>query len=99
MPREAQGTQAMPAALSSDRDGSIRRRLMGIPNDSLAEHARDEKKRREAEEARKEKLEKSLERGLGTPSPVPIRSTSHSRLPPGVTGRSRALLNRIGTAG
>jgi hypothetical protein len=64
MPGEAQGTQAMLAALSSDWDGSIRRRLMGIPNDSLAEHARDEKKRREAEEARKEELEKSLERGL-----------------------------------
>ena len=41
---------------------------MGIPNDGVAEHAQDEKKRREAEreteEARKKKLEKSLERGL-----------------------------------
>jgi hypothetical protein len=59
----------MSGALWSKRDGcDEERRLMGIPNDSVTEHARDEKKRREAErqteEARKKKLERSLERGL-----------------------------------
>jgi hypothetical protein len=37
---------------------------MGIPNETVAEHEVDEKTRREREEARKRKLEKSLEQGL-----------------------------------
>jgi hypothetical protein len=54
---------------------------MGIPNDSVAEHARAEKKRREAEseseETQKQKLEKSLERGLedSFPGSDPINVT------------------------
>ena len=36
---------------------------MGIPNETVAEHEVDEKTRREREEARKRKLEKSLEQG------------------------------------
>jgi hypothetical protein len=54
---------------------------MGIPNDSVAEHARDEKKRREAEreteEAQRKNLEKSLERGLedSFPGSDPINVT------------------------
>jgi len=39
---------------------------MGIPNETVAEHEVDEKTRREREEARKRKLEKSLEQGLET---------------------------------
>jgi hypothetical protein len=58
-----------------------RRKSMGIPNDGIAEHAREEKKRREAEreseEAQKKKLEKSLERGLedSFPGSDPINVT------------------------
>ena len=41
---------------------------MGIPNDSVAEHERDEKRKNEKggdrEEARKRRLEESLEEGL-----------------------------------
>jgi hypothetical protein len=60
---------------------------MGIPNDSVAEHAREEKKRREVEEAQKEKLEKSLERGLedSFPSSDPINVTQ----PPPTRGDKR----------
>jgi hypothetical protein len=37
---------------------------MPIPNDTVMENAQEAKKRREAEEAQKRKLEKSLEEGL-----------------------------------
>jgi hypothetical protein len=37
---------------------------MGIPNDSVAEHERDEKRKGDREEARKRRLEESLEQGL-----------------------------------
>jgi len=37
---------------------------MPIPNDTVMENTRDAKKRREAEEAQKRKLEKSLDEGL-----------------------------------
>jgi hypothetical protein len=37
---------------------------MGIPNDTVAEHERDEKARRDRDEAQRRRLEKSLEQGL-----------------------------------
>jgi hypothetical protein len=37
---------------------------MGIPNDTVAEHGRDEKRKGDREEARKRRLEWSLEQGL-----------------------------------
>jgi hypothetical protein len=50
---------------------------MAIPNDSVVEHQRDEKKRRAADEAQKRKLEKSLEEGLedSFPASDPINVT------------------------
>lgn len=50
---------------------------MGIPNETVTEHQQDEKKRREAEAAQKQKLEKSLERGLedSFPGSDPINVT------------------------
>jgi len=50
---------------------------MGIPNDSVAEHERDEKSRRDREEAKKRKLEESLEHGLedSFPASDPINVT------------------------
>ena len=50
---------------------------MGIPNETVAEHEVDEKTRREREEARKRKLEKSLEQGLedSFPGSDPINVT------------------------
>jgi hypothetical protein len=43
---------------------------MPIPNDTVMEHEREAKKRREAEEARRRKLEKSLEEGLENTFPA-----------------------------
>ena len=37
---------------------------MGIPNDTVAVHERDEKRKGDREEARKRRLEESLEQGL-----------------------------------
>ena len=37
---------------------------MGIPNDTVTEHERDEKRKGDREEARKRRLEWSLEQGL-----------------------------------
>jgi hypothetical protein len=50
---------------------------MAIPNDSVMEHEADAKRRREAEEAQKRKLEKSLEEGLedSFPASDPISVT------------------------
>jgi hypothetical protein len=50
---------------------------MGIPNETVTEHEVDEKTRREREEARKRKLEKSLEQGLedSFPGSDPINVT------------------------
>ena len=50
---------------------------MGIPNETVAEHEVDEKTRREREEARKRKLEKSLDQGLedSFPGSDPINVT------------------------
>ena len=50
---------------------------MGIPNETVAEHEVDEKTKREREEARKRKLEKSLEQGLedSFPGSDPINVT------------------------
>src|SRR5262249_30076634 len=52
-------------------------RFMAIPNDTVIENAQDAKKRREAEEAHKRKLEKSLEEGLedSFPASDPINVT------------------------
>ena len=50
---------------------------MGIPNETVTGHQQDEKQRREAEAARKQELEKSLERGLedSFPGSDPINVT------------------------
>jgi hypothetical protein len=50
---------------------------MPIPNDTVMENTKDAKKRREAEEAQKRKLEKSLEEGLedSFPASDPINVT------------------------
>jgi hypothetical protein len=50
---------------------------MPIPNDTVMEHESGAKKRREAEEAQKRKLEKSLEEGLedSFPASDPINVT------------------------
>ena len=50
---------------------------MPIPNDTVIENSRDAKKRREAEEAQRRKLEKSLEEGLedSFPASDPINVT------------------------
>jgi hypothetical protein len=50
---------------------------MAIPNDTLAEHELNEKTRRDREEERKRKLEKSLEQGLedSFPASDPINVT------------------------
>jgi hypothetical protein len=50
---------------------------MPIPNDTVMENAQDAKKRREAEEAQKRKLERSLEEGLedSFPASDPINVT------------------------
>jgi hypothetical protein len=60
---------------------------MGIPNDSVAEHERSEKRKGDREEARKRKLEESLEEGLeGTfPASDPINVTQPAR----ATGRKK----------
>jgi len=54
---------------------------MGIPNDTVAEHERDEKRKGDREEARKRRLEESLEQGLeGTfPASDPINVTQPAR--------------------
>ena len=61
---------------------------MGIPNETVAEHEVDEKTRREREEARKRKLEKSLEQGLedSFPGSDPINVT---QLPPSVADKRK----------
>ena len=50
---------------------------MGIPNKTVAENARGEKARRDREEERKRRLEKSLEQGLedSFPASDPINVT------------------------
>ena len=50
---------------------------MGIPNESLAKHERDEKARQERDEAKRRKLEESLEQGLedSFPASDPINVT------------------------
>jgi len=50
---------------------------MGIPNETLAEHERDEKARQDREEAKRRKLEESLEKGLedSFPASDPINVT------------------------
>jgi hypothetical protein len=61
---------------------------MGIPNETVAEHEVDEKTRREREEARKRKLEKSLEQGLedSFPGSDPINVTQP---PPSVADKGK----------
>ena len=61
---------------------------MGIPNETVAEHEVDEKTRREREEARKRKLEKSLEQGLedSFPGSDPISVTQP---PPSVADKRK----------
>jgi len=61
---------------------------MGIPNETVAEHEVDEKTRREREEARKRKLEKSLEQGLedSFPGSDPINVTQP---PPSVVDKRK----------
>jgi hypothetical protein len=50
---------------------------MGIPNDTVMEWETDEKTKRQAEEAKKRRLEKSLEEGLedSFPASDPINVT------------------------
>ena len=50
---------------------------MGIPNESLAKHERDEKARQERDEAKRRKLEESLEQGLedSFPASDPVNVT------------------------
>ena len=50
---------------------------MGIPNDSVMDNQREEKERRQAEESRKRRMEKSLEDGLedSFPASDPINVT------------------------
>ena len=61
---------------------------MGIPNETVAEHEVDEKTKREREEARKRKLEKSLEQGLedSFPGSDPINVTQP---PPSVVDKRK----------
>ena len=61
---------------------------MGIPNETVAEHEVDEKTRREREEVRKRKLEKSLEQGLedSFPGSDPINVTQP---PPSVVDKRK----------
>jgi hypothetical protein len=61
---------------------------MPIPNDTVMENAQDAKKRREAEEAQKRKLERSLEEGLedSFPASDPINVTQP---PPARTDKTK----------
>src|SRR5262245_56249148 len=81
------GTSVMACALCPY---SISRRttFMPIPNDTVMENAQDAKKRREAEEAQKRKLEKSLEEGLedSFPASDPINVTQP---PPARTDKTK----------
>ena len=54
---------------------------MGIPNESLMEHEADEKTRHDKEEARRRRLERSLEEGLKDTFPAsdPINVTQPVR--------------------
>jgi hypothetical protein len=62
---------------------------MGIPNDTLMEHEADEKSKRDKDEARRRRLERSLEEGLedtfpasdpiNVTQPVPDRSGKRQR--------------------
>jgi hypothetical protein len=60
---------------------------MGIPNDSLMEHEADEKSKRDKEEARRRRLERSLEEGLEDTFPAsdainvtqPVRERNRKR--------------------
>ena len=65
-----------------------RENFMGIPNETVAEHEVDEKTRREREEARKRKLEKSLDQGLedSFPGSDPINVTQP---PPSVADKRK----------
>jgi hypothetical protein len=61
---------------------------MGIPNETAVENELAEKARREQEEARKRRLEKSLEQGLedSFPASDPINVTQP---PPSATDKNR----------
>ncbi|HEY7663939.1 MAG TPA: hypothetical protein VH934_12550 [Xanthobacteraceae bacterium] len=61
---------------------------MGIPNESTVENELDEKARREQEEARKRRLEKSLEQGLedSFPASDPVNVTQP---PPSVDDKNK----------
>jgi len=50
---------------------------MGIPNETVAEHEREEKARQDREQAKKRKLEESLEQGLedSFPASDPVNVT------------------------
>jgi hypothetical protein len=50
---------------------------MGIPNETVAEHEREEKARQDREQAKRRKLEESLEQGLedSFPASDPVNVT------------------------
>jgi hypothetical protein len=61
---------------------------MGIPNDTVAEHELDDKRKGDREEAHRRRLERSLERGLedSFPASDPINVTQP---PPTVGDKKR----------
>jgi hypothetical protein len=61
---------------------------MGIPNETVAEHEREEKARQDREQAKKRKLEESLEQGLedSFPGSDPINVTQPA---PSVTDKRK----------
>jgi hypothetical protein len=63
--------------MSAGESPPARRRVMAIPNPTVAEHELSDKAKREREEERRRRLEKSLEQGLEDTFPAsdPINVT------------------------